>query len=270
MHKMYSDAANADATKREQLNAVGGIEQLAKSDAKAAIETLYQVTLGERPGGTTFYQPFLTSFCAHKDKYEQQNGLLGMWRAYGRESGYAIVFDVKELHDLLELEAAKHGYDKVRFIDNIYDDGGERFQTQFAELQRAMHSDLPKLVRKDEGSASALNAAFIKSLAQYKHRGFAEEKEIRIVAPPYHQSLVERMEKAGKSDERPQKAIKFRGSLVPYIELFEGLDRALPIKAVIVGPHEDKEARTRKLRKYLDYKGLKIEVRCSEIPFVGI
>ena len=60
---------------------------------------MYRITLGLE-GGTRFFQPFVVSFCGHNEKehyYERQHGLLSMWRAYGKDVGYALVFERQKL-----------------------------------------------------------------------------------------------------------------------------------------------------------------------------
>ncbi|MBN9277278.1 MAG: hypothetical protein J0I57_06545, partial [Hyphomicrobium sp.] len=65
------------------------------------------------------------------------------------------------------------------------------------------------------------------------------------------------------------KEISFKETLTPYIAILQDIDdRRLPIRKIIVGPHADKERRRERLTKYLELKGLAIEVRCSETPFV--
>jgi hypothetical protein len=52
-----------------------------------------------------------------------------------------------------------------------------------------------------------------------------------------------------------------------YIELFNSINTELPIERIIVGPHKEKEARAAALSVML--RNTKIEITCSDIPFVG-
>jgi hypothetical protein len=112
---------------------------------------------------------------------------------------------------------------------------------------------------------------FIQCISRYKHYGFNEENEVRIVVLPtvINQEFLELV----STDDvilKPEKERKFRnknGQLVPYIELFNSIDIELPIERIIVGPHKEKEAGAAALRVML--RNTKIEITCSDIPFVG-
>jgi hypothetical protein len=239
----------------------------AKRRAKHIVDLLYRVTLG-LSCGTKFFQPFVASFCGHED-YEKENGQLSQWRAYGKESGYAIAFDVEQLTESLKLEWATFAYDGGLIADVVYtNDDESKFTKEFDNLIAAVHEDVPKLLKNEEGPYNALNKAFMISIPRYKHRGFAEEKEIRIVQSPTHQTLLDAMAAAGDPDRRQKKEIKFRSSMAPYIELFQGVEKKLPIKKIVVGPHAEKLRRAERLKTFLDLNSLDIEVQCSEIPFV--
>jgi hypothetical protein len=61
-----------------------------------------------------------------------------------------------------------------------------------------------------------------------------------------------------------------RGTLVPYIKLFERSNK-LPIKKVCIGPHHDKKLRAESMSMYLHSIGLdNIEVVCSGTPYIGL
>ena len=69
---------------------------------------------------------------------------------------------------------------------------------------------------------------------------------------------------------KPEKERKFRNNNsqhIPYIELFNSIDIELPIEKIIVGPHKEKETRAATLRTML--RKTKIEITCSDIPYVG-
>jgi len=231
------------------------------------VDTLYRVTLG-LDGGTRFFQPFIVSFCGHKEPYERQHGLLSQWRAYGKDSGYAIVFDTKALAEMLKDEKARCRLDTRAMGNVIYDTGEEVFKKEFKDLISALNHDVPRLLKNEDGPYIALNNAFMSNIPRYKHRGFMEEQEVRIVVSPTHDELFEKAKAAGEIDAREKKEIKFRDSLAPYIVLFDKPEPKLPIKHVIVGPHVDKERRLQKLRSYLEIRNLQIEVSCSETPLV--
>ncbi|TAL39549.1 MAG: hypothetical protein EPN97_02505 [Alphaproteobacteria bacterium] len=113
--------------------------------------------------------------------------------------------------------------------------------------------------------------AFVQCISRYKHRGFQEEHETRIIAVP----VVQDEEFIQLSKERnhklqPEKVRNFRdkhGERVPYIELFISKEIQLPIEKVIVGPHKEKESRSAALKVLL--RKTDIEVVTSEIPYIG-
>jgi hypothetical protein len=112
---------------------------------------------------------------------------------------------------------------------------------------------------------------FIHCISRYKHCGFKEENEVRVVLLPtvITQELLTLASRDGVI-YKPEKERKFRnknGQLVPYIELFNSIDLELPIERIIVGPHKEKDARAAALRVML--RNTKIEITCSDIPFVG-
>ena len=67
------------------------------------------------------------------------------------------------------------------------------------------------------------------------------------------------------------KEIRFRarhdGDVVPYIALYEGIEKALPIKAVIIGPHAQQENQRHVVELMLEEQGIAAEIRVSKTPF---
>src|SRR5215470_16501363 len=88
-----------------------------------------------------------------------------------------------------------------------------------------------------------------------KHQGFVEEKEYRVVALCYRHGVNE------PDDTRNTKDIKFRarpdGSVAPYIALYDGPQKGLTIKSVIVGPHQHQENQRNIVEMLLEQHGLK-------------
>jgi Protein of unknown function (DUF2971) len=265
--KLYEDAAAKNQQARERMEAAGGIPTVAAHDAVGVVDSLYRVTLG-LDGGTRFFQPYVVSFCGHKEPYEREHGLLSQWRGYGKDSGYAIVFDTKALVDALRIEMAHNRFDGWGMGGVVYDTGEEVFKEEFKILIDAMNEDVPRLLKNEAGPFSKLNKTFMMNIPRCKHRGFREEQEVRIIISPTHDELFERAKAAGEVDKRAEKEIRFRDTLAPYIVLFEKPKTKLPIKRIIVGPHADKERRLAKLKSYLDILGAKIDVTCSETPLV--
>ena len=125
--------------------------------------------------------------------------------------------------------------------------------------------------KKDETPDLKSYQPFIRCISRYKHYGFSEENEVRVVVLPtvLDQEILEIASTDGVI-LKPEKERKFRsknGQLVPYIELFNSPDIELPIEKIIVGPHKEKEARSAALR--VMQRNTNIEITCSDIPFIG-
>jgi hypothetical protein len=107
--------------------------------------------------------------------------------------------------------------------------------------------------------------AFLSVAPFLKHSGFEEESEYRIVA------LCNRPTKVDPGDKRKIKHFQFRsrpdGNVVPYISLYDGLQKPLPIKSVIVGPHAQQENQRVAVELLLERYEINAEIRVSELPF---
>lgn len=128
------------------------------------------------------------------------------------------------------------------------------------------------------GTAEETNGFYqaISSLScLYKHWGFWEEREVRVVAIPVDAEIARSA--ATEGETKPQKPIKtfLRGSLpVPYLELFTQPASSheqvrLPIKRVIVGPHREADLRAQAVQRLLAANDDEAEVVYSQIPYIG-
>jgi len=207
------------------------------------------------------------------DEYINENGLLSQWRAYGGDGGCAIVFKTQNLEELLEQEAEANDYSSVHLTDIIYSDNEQKFRTDLAPELECLakhveqHIAQLKIGQEPVLDSSTAYPAFVKCISRYKHRGFKEENEVRVVAipAPTKKRAVNLFRSA-----RPEKAVKFReksGGLAPYIDLFDGLSRELPIDRIIIGPHREKEKRAQAMRIML--RNTNIQVSISDIPYIG-
>jgi Protein of unknown function (DUF2971) len=216
--------------------------------------------------------PFVLSFCRHTEDKTIEHGLLSQWRGYAGSAGFAIEFDVDELDKLMKVECDTFAYpvmksDYVRYkgYDDLFDQkvycgvAGELIRSIFLNSS----VDVSDITGKKDLDSVMLN--FANTAPFLKHEGFQEEEEYRIVAGRVDQ------DKIAPGATRRVKEIKFRpkeGLIVPYIKLFEGSPRDLPIKSIIVGPHpsqEKQEAAVRMALKSTPFS--KAQVRLSAIPF---
>lgn len=256
----------------EQLAAHGGIEELIRSDAMRVTNLLKSATLG-------FNESFIFSMSGPRGEKVAGSGLLSQWRGYGSDGGYAIVLDSHGFDHLLKLEGQTHHYQFAQWGDVYY--YGAEIEAQPSseevnEYENIVRKGVIGLVRgKDPASIDGLYDAITSLSCLYKHWGFAEEQEVRVIAIPVR-GEVEKLASDGGEARRPRPIKSFlrNGIPVPYIELMAGLaadgERTkLPIERVIVGPHKDKSSRAKAVRHLLVANGYEVEVVCSEIPYIG-
>lgn len=243
---------------KKMVNEKGGSNAVAKHEIKILVNAIYKAT------GYEFY---IASFCGeHKeDEYINQNGLLSQWRGYGRDGGFALVFDTLKLEKILQSEYSRFAYIHFFLADVIYSGDEEKFKDELSEPMDDITNHVIEMIHnmalgKDEPpDAEKAYPAFVQCISRYKHQGFKEENEVRIVAYP-DDAFQEKQEKEQKFREK-------NGEWIPYIELFNSPDILLPIEKIIVGPHKEKEARASALRIMLRNTG--IDVTVSDIPYIG-
>lgn len=254
----------------------GGIEACASRDAERFVLSKY------RAFGDEIY---ITSFCGISNSgFVNDSGLLSQWRGYGRDGGYALVFDTKELCHLLDYEAQKFAFTGLHLSTVAYSDDKNVLDTEFAEsighLKAYFTETFESVINGKNESADATEAypSFLSCISRYKHWGFKEENEVRIVASRVEPN--ERYQKRAEAESivRPEKIKEFiskNGTLIPYINLLSELMKQdsnfrLPIKKIIVGPHREKQLRKESLSYLLKQKSMEnVEVIVSDIPFIS-
>lgn len=262
-----------DPAKKAHMDAHGGLEKLIARDVKAMVDTVYKATFGEG-GEYKFFEPYIVSFCGHDGAYERDNGLLSQWRGYGRDAGYAIVFDARQLEGMLDREIKLHAFDSGALGDVIYGGDGDGFNREFPRLAPAIKAVLPSLIKNDNAQLSTLYSEFVHSATRYKHQGFKEEREVRLFLSPRDEALTAKMKLvdpkfANAHEQKRIKPICFKDKFIPYIDVFAELpNRTLPIKKIIVGPHAEKRLREERLKRYVSLRKHGIEIICSETPLV--
>jgi hypothetical protein len=215
---------------------------------------------------------FIASFCIHdKSDHEYGNGLLSQWPGYAR-GGFALEFDELELdamnaeenagwryQGLLTNTVSYEGHEALVNPDQFRGMAGAFLRTILRISEPALTDILGKGVVDDYSRPFLSIAPFL------KHSGFREENEYRIVA------LCNRPSKTDPGDKRMIKSFRFRtrpdGNVVPYIALYDGLGKPLPIKGVIIGPHAQQENQRLAVELLLEQHGINAEVRVSETPF---
>ena len=206
------------------------------------------------------------------------HGLLSQWRGYGHDGGYAIVLDTQDLNQLLQAEE-KFNLCPTFMKKVIYTHEANMDDPIAAQDTGAMDAIVKGIAMMLRGARGdeliELSDAITTLPVRYKHWGFEEECEVRIVA------LLPRKDVANfyaeyHGDKRQPKVPKafIRGGVpVPYLELFAdrpGGSRHLPIKRVIVGPHRDQTLRIDAVQRLLAANGyVDVAVHGSAIPYLG-
>ncbi len=186
---------------------------------------------------------YLACFCTEPD-------LLSQWRGYGSSRGrFCIGFDTEDLPTGPEYILSGVVYDQSK---------------QRQEIDRAVHHALDALAAGSaedfvQGLGSALTAKLERELCFFKHPGFVEEREWRVVH-------------AGQ----PEDAVGFdiaNGLLRPLVDLWFGSDqgnglRKLPIAEVVVGAAGPVAHSIRSAELLLARYGYSnVEIRQSAVPY---
>lgn len=235
-------------------------------------------------------EPYIASFCTTSGlekgvrKQVPQHGLLSQWRGYGNDGGYAIVFDTEQFVELLKDVGKKMESSMYSFLaDVVYSsDPDSKFIEEFKEdliiIKEFFSNHLSNI--EDDENESKFFYSLMHCACRYKHWGFKEENEVRVVALPdplHHEAFAKNMKAEGITvDEISRKYFSRAGALVPYIDLFDEItskpDKTLPIKRIIVGPTKNTQVRIRRIKAVnmlINQHGIKADVTASEIPFVG-
>ena len=250
----------------------GGVDAVVQNAVEFATRPIRAATL-------KFNQPFIFSMSGPTGGRVAKNGLLSQWRGYGGDGGYAIVLDSKKFDHLLKQEGQTRHYQFAQWGD-VYYYGAETNQQPSSE-EVAQYEDSVKkgVVAMAQGqhpeTVDDLYDAVTSLACLFKHWGFAEEQEVRVVCIPAAIDVATAALAAG--DSRPAPVVKSflrSGVPVPYLELFATAGKSeargrLPIKRVIVGPHRDKVRRASAVEHLLRSNGYDSEVVCSEIPYIG-
>lgn len=267
VREQYEELIRRSPHAKSKIDKDGGLDQAIQHDTEAFVDAQYHAT------GDEIY---VVSFCGeHSNAHINNNGLLSQWRAYGTGGGFAFVFDTQKLEEALLLEVNNYEFGMIHLSDVVYSQDDKKLQEEFSDNLSSIADDVKKVFNHmvSPGSELALSGyqAFATCISRYKHHGFREENEVRIVALPtvVNKELIELANNDGVT-LRPEKERKFRTNsdgLVPYIDLFDSPQIELSISKIIVGPHKEKESRAAALRVML--RNTDIEIQCSDIPFAG-
>jgi len=227
---------------------------------------------------TSFNQPFLFCLSAPANSRVVRDGLLSQWRGYGKDGGYAIVFDTVRFEELLKAECSSFWYQHAQWGDVHYHQDDEDLahaEPEIEEAEAVLRKSIASFIKNPVPEELEPTFSAVTTLScLYKHWGFHEEREVRIIAIPPNGELIREGRASG--EVRPIREIKTfirNGTPVPYIDLFarhgsSDQDLRLPITRIIVGPHPQSSLRRNAVERMLQAKGIAADVWVSQIPFV--
>jgi hypothetical protein len=164
-----------------------------------------------------------------------------------------------------DVECRRYFYTSAQLGTVVYEGDQKMFDHELQTIDRMSEQNFldPHL------DLTTLWTPLIGSLSQYKHRGFKEEQEVRLVVSPMNQNYmnVEDPDFTAKHAGKVLKPRNNRLNLASYVALFG--DKPLPISKIIVGPHANKELRRVRVQRYIELLGLEIEVVCSQTPLIA-
>jgi hypothetical protein len=257
---------------RRDIEKSGGIDEVARTTARHFINALYDVTI-DRPGELSFAEPYIASFCTHAaNSYEERHGLLSQWRGYGGDGGFCLVLDTRRLAEMLGREFDSHYYLHSSLAAAIYADETVSVDASFPTLLDCCDYFLAESLEGNSARKAIEDGfvPFVEGATRFKHQGFREESEIRIVAVPGTAYVAERVRKEYPDQFKPPpiKPVRTSQHSKPkrFISLFEGLNEPLPILRVIVGPSTHQSTN---VERAIAIVGGIIPVVPSDTPFIG-
>jgi hypothetical protein len=107
------------------------------NEPKVTHELLEAICLAIQKVTLRFNEPYIFSMCGAPDERTSRNGLLSQWRAYGRDGGYAIVFDTQGIQAMLESEGDLFHFQYLQWGDVYYNDPQLQKQKSQPEITEA-------------------------------------------------------------------------------------------------------------------------------------
>lgn len=238
-------------------------------------EQFGKIMRGARSAASLWHDHYITSFSTTTDPWERKHGLLSQWRAYGPDGGYALVLDTGPLDKILSEETTSYQEEIYSWVDVQYR-LNEDFRTDDTDTNQwieQLEAAADKFFCSDStDDAGKLSHPLTILSSFFKHRGFAEEREVRLVLSLLGPGL-ESYPELQSVRQHPVKTTVRGGATVPFVELCvreaSGVRQHLPIKRIIVGPHRDKNDRKRAVQLLLKQHGLTADVSVSDIPYRG-
>ena len=174
---------------------------------------------------------------------------------------------LKDFDHLLAREWQAHFWLQLELSEAIYLKGLATLETSFPKLLEKVIEQMSNALQSDNKQFAYFIETFLQAATLLKHRGFEEEREVRIVAIPHSKRLIEdaRM-KDFIMGRPPLKEVRTLGESKKYVALFESLDAELPIKRIIVGPGAKQEE---DIEFACSLVSNRVPIWKSETPFIG-
>jgi hypothetical protein len=193
--------------------------------------------------------------------------LLSQWRGYGGSGRYALVFDTRQLDALLEREWGAHFWAMLAIEKVVYFEGLETLEKEFPDLLKISTTFMSKFLGRQSCTNIDVFTPFSRAASLLKHRGFREEREVRIVACPQSaRALADRGMRNELLGWPPIKKVCGLSNSKKYVALFESLSATLPIKRIIVGPGANQNADFEFARSVVSDR---VPIVISDTPFIG-
>lgn len=250
---------------RRRLEKVGGLVAVAQTESARLVDALYETSF-EQDGAVAV--PYITSFCGHPaGSYEETNGLLSQWRGYGQGGGYCMVLDTKALAEHIGKECDRRYFVHASLGEVVYAVDDLKIEHQYPELLDLCDTFL-RCVMDDTDPDATLQAAFgpwVTAATRFKHQGFREENEVRMVVIPAAAATVKAVRELHPGALLKPLTLAEKQGDRTFITLFDGLLPGLPVKRIIVGPSVHQQEN---LLRALTLTDGKVPVVASETPFI--
>ncbi len=200
---------------------------------------------------------FIASFCDHEAPYDEENGRLSQWVAYGR---FMIRFKQARLESCFNRVRSEHrimlGFGHVSYYD------GRVFSEPFNQRAEEVASGLIDLVldKKDGADEKTFNSAInlfpILKMFEYRH-----EEEYRLIA--HCQPMLDGSFSIKRTCYNNEDSVRQR--IEPFLP-----GEVLPaISGILIGPQPNQSDLERQIKSLLELHSLDVPVACSEIAFRG-
>jgi hypothetical protein len=268
--QLVEDFGGKSFRNRKIVSKAGGRQRMAQDLARRWVNALYTTTFNEEQGKRQS-ECCIASFCSHAgdQPYERDHGLLSQWRGYGKDGGYSLVFDAVKLEELIAKERSSYFFTHLGLYPAYYHRETLPTDPHFEVFFRESKRIIAESIEERDPRADQIYVPFVTAATTTKHRGFYEEREVRIVAMPATQFAVDRIKHLPDYHDEPLKEIfttEKDDRIRHHTALFGKRSGPLPIIRIIVGPSRQQEANAKAAETITEGK---IPIVKSATPFLG-